>query len=308
MRPEAQIKRPKRPIHGILLLNKPRGFTSNAVLQKVKHLFQAEKAGHTGTLDPLAEGLLPVCLGEATKFSAYQLEADKGYRAQICLGVTTTTGDVEGDVLHSSPVSVNVSFIHDVMAAFVGEIMQVPPMYSALKVRGKPLYAYARAGEEIVRQPRKVHIRRIRVLKFDSPQLEIEVRCSAGTYIRTLAEDIGIRLGCGGAHLTGLTRLSSGGFQLEDAVDLAMLETLTLAERDPLLLPMDALVTHLPKLVVDAAGVQALSYGRQFMTTLATSVTGICRAYDGEKFAGLVERTAEGLVVPRRLMHHPDST
>lgn len=306
MRPEAQIKHPKRAVNGVLLLSKPRGLTSNAALQRTKRLFQAEKAGHTGTLDPLAEGLLPVCFGEATKFSSYQLEADKGYRAEICLGITTATGDVEGEVLHSSQVNVDAARLHEVINAYIGEIMQVPPMYSALKVQGKPLYTYARAGEEIVRQARKVQIRSIKVLKFDSPQLEIEVRCSAGTYIRTLAEDIGVSLGCGGAHLTGLLRLSSGGFRLEQAIELEVLETLTLAQQDALLLPMDVLVKHLPKLDVDSVGVQALTYGRPFMMALA-SVTGLCRAYDEEHhFLGLVERAADGMTVARRLMRVKD--
>ncbi|WP_369802428.1 tRNA pseudouridine(55) synthase TruB [Sulfuriferula sp. AH1] len=192
------------------MLNKPVGITSNTALQIAKRLYQAEKAGHTGTLDPFADGLLPLCFGEATKFSQYQLEADKRYRAVLQLGVTTTTGDPEGEVLETCAVDVMADQVTHVVAGFVGNIMQTPPMYSALKHQGKPLYEYARAGITIERPARPVLIRSIDILEFGGNTLVIDVTCSAGTYIRTLAEDIGHMLGCG-AHLTRLTRLASGG-------------------------------------------------------------------------------------------------
>jgi tRNA pseudouridine55 synthase len=220
-----QPKRIKRAINGVLLLDKPLGFSSNQALQRVKWLYQAAKAGHTGSLDPLATGLLPICLGEATKFSHYLLDADKSYRALIRLGSTTTTADAEGEVLTRSDVHVDQAQLESVLKSFVGDIVQVPPMYSALKHAGKALYEYARAGVDIERKGREVTIHQIMLERFEGELLEIVVTCSKGTYIRTLAEDIGDALGCG-AHLAGLRRLTTAHLKLENAVTIEQLEAM----------------------------------------------------------------------------------
>ncbi|MHB8847589.1 MAG: tRNA pseudouridine(55) synthase TruB [Burkholderiales bacterium] len=292
-------------MHGVLLLDKPTGITSNGALQAVKRLYRAEKAGHTGTLDPFAGGLLPVCLGEATKFSQYQLEADKRYRAVLRLGVTTTTGDLEGDVLEIRDVQVEPALLDAVLARFVGSGMQTPPMYSALKFQGKPLYEYARAGITVERVARPVHIRSIGLLAYAGIELTIEVACSAGTYIRTLAEDIGAVLGCG-AHLTQLTRLSSGGFQLADAVGLDQLAADEDARRDARLSSPDALVGYLPSIEVGPVQAQALLRGQQPRFELAGSVSGLMRVYCHTLFLGLVDVRNDGAMIAQRMMR-PDS-
>ncbi|MHB1280020.1 MAG: tRNA pseudouridine(55) synthase TruB [Acidithiobacillus sp.] len=302
-----QIKRIKRAINGVLLLDKPVGLTSNAALQITKRLFQAEKAGHTGTLDPFATGLLPLCLGEATKFAQYLLDADKNYRAVMQLGVTTTTGDPEGEVLDTRPVNITRDDLLAAIARFIGPIEQTPPMYSALKHQGKPLYEYARAGIEIARKSRLIHIRSIELCAFDGAQATIDVRCSAGTYIRTLAEDIGKMLGCG-AHLIALTRTASGGFQLDQAISLATLENSDMNARDKLLLPADGLVTYLPRIELDDAESVALLTGQRQTLAAYTQLTGLVRAYDRQQhFLGLVELQASGLAVARRLMNSSSS-
>ncbi|MDO7679832.1 MAG: tRNA pseudouridine(55) synthase TruB, partial [Burkholderiaceae bacterium] len=206
----------RRPVHGVLLLDKPIGLSSNQALQKAKWLLRAEKAGHTGTLDPLATGVLPLCFGAATKFSQMHLDADKAYVADVQLGRTTTTADAEGDVLQTRAVPALTQADLDAVAVqFSGEISQLPPMYSALKKDGKPLYAYARAGETVVREPRQITIFDLQLRLSDVPdQIKLSVRCSKGTYIRTLGEDIGEALGCG-AHLASLRRSQTGGFSLE---------------------------------------------------------------------------------------------
>jgi len=297
-----QFKRIKRAVNGVLLLDKPAGITSNAALQTAKRLFQAEKAGHTGTLDPFANGLLPLCLGEATKFAQYLLDADKAYRAVMQLGVTTTTGDPEGAVLDTRPVNVTFADLNAAIARFIGTIEQTPPMYSALKHHGKPLYEYARAGIEIERKSRSIHIRAIELCALDGSQATINVRCSAGTYIRTLAEDIGKTLGCG-AHLTELTRTASGGFQLDQAVNLATLENSDITARDQLLLPVDGLVTYLPRIELNDTESAALLKGQRQILSAYTQLTGLVRAYDSQHcFLGLVELQLDGLAIARRLM------
>lgn len=236
---------PKRPVHGVLLLDKPLGLSSNDALQKAKRLYRAEKAGHTGTLDPLATGLLPLCFGAATKFSQVSLDADKRYTATLRLGVKTTTGDAEGDVVATRPVDVSTD---DVLAAcrrFVGQIDQLPPMHSALKRDGKAYYEYARAGIEIERDPRRVTIHQIHLMGGLHDQWMIDVRCSKGTYIRTLAEDIGEALGCG-AHLTALRRTGSGPLTLDGALTLEQLHDMTEGERDAALLDADTLLADWP--------------------------------------------------------------
>ena len=235
----------KRSLHGVLLLDKPVGLSSNAALQKAKRLYRAEKAGHTGTLDPLASGLLPLCFGAATKFAQVSLDADKSYTATLRLGCTTSTGDAEGEVLRHRPVEVDRAAIDAACAALVGEIEQLPPMHSALKQHGRALYDYARAGIAVERSPRRVVIHRLSVLDTQPDRLVIDVVCSKGTYVRTLAEDLGERLGCG-AHLAALRRTASGPLHIDQAVTLERLEALTEAERDVLLLPADALIADWP--------------------------------------------------------------
>ncbi|NOT16442.1 MAG: tRNA pseudouridine(55) synthase TruB [Sulfuriferula sp.] len=299
----APVKRIKRRIDGVLLLNKPVGITSNTALQIAKRLYQAEKAGHTGTLDPFADGLLPLCFGEATKFSQYQLEADKCYRAILQLGVTTTTGDPEGEVLQCQTVNVSAEMITRTVAGFVGDTMQTPPMYSALKYQGKPLYEYARAGITIERPARPVSIRRISVNNIDlsNAVVDITVTVSAGTYIRTLAEDIGIKLGCG-AHLTQLTRLGSGGFELAQAVTIATLEQDSIAMRDTRLAAADGLVSYLPTLQIEAAEARLLMQGQQPLLAEKIEQTGLLRAYYQQQFLGLVQLQADNRLIPQRLM------
>ena len=235
----------RRAVHGVLLLDKPPGLSSNDALQKAKRLFRAEKAGHTGTLDPLATGLLPLCFGAATKFSQVSLDADKRYTATLKLGVTTTTGDAEGDVLKRCDVNVTRAEVESACAQFTGAIEQVPPMHSALKRDGKPLYEYARAGIEVDRDARAVTIHRIDIIGGDHDVWTIDVRCSKGTYVRTLAEDIGRLLGCG-AHLSALRRTGSGALTLDGALTLEQLAAMTEAERDTQLMDADALLADWP--------------------------------------------------------------
>ena len=293
MKPARQI------VDGVLLLNKPVGITSNAALQKAKWLLNAKKAGHTGTLDPFADGLLPLCFGEATKFSAYLLESDKRYRAVMQLGVTTTTGDPEGEILATRDVDTSRAEIEALLPRFTGEIEQIPPMHSALKHQGRPLYEYARAGIEIERPPRQVTIRTLELVECDPPRVVLDVQCSAGTYIRTLAQDIGAALGCG-AHLTALTRTAAGGFRLDQAHTLAELEALDAPLRPTLLLPADCLVAHLPAIQLDAADAGALCQGRS--VAHATGHQGLVRIYTApHTFIGLADADA-GHLLPRRLI------
>lgn len=237
---------PRRALHGVLLLDKPLGWSSQDALRKVKGLLRAEKAGHTGTLDPLATGLLPLCFGAATKFAQIALDADKAYRATLHLGRTTTTGDLEGEVVDERAAPQDRSAVEAACARFVGAIEQLPPMHSALKHQGRALYDYARAGVEIERRPRPVRIDAIDVVGWQPPLLVIDVRCSKGTYIRTLAEDIGRALGCG-AHLAALRRTGSGALRVDDAVTVEALQALDDAGRLALLHPPDLLLAGWPE-------------------------------------------------------------
>jgi tRNA pseudouridine55 synthase len=257
---------PRRAVHGVLLLDKPLGWTSNDALQKAKGLFRAEKAGHTGTLDPLATGLLPLCFGAATKFSQASLDADKRYRATLRLGQRTSTADGEGDVIAQCDVNVDRPAIDSVLARFTGAIDQLPPMHSALKHEGKALYEYARAGQEVARETRRVTIHAIDIVDWQSPTLVIDVACSKGTYIRTLAEDIGTALGCG-AFLAALRRTGSGALGLQEAITLEALAELDETQRDALLRPVDVLLSGWPevRLPDDEAG--------RFLTGLRRRVT-----------------------------------
>jgi tRNA pseudouridine55 synthase len=296
---------PKSTIDGVLLLNKPVGITSNAALQKAKWLLNAKKAGHTGTLDPFADGLLPLCFGEATKFSAYLLDADKRYRAVLQLGVTTSTGDPEGEVLDTREVSVSCADVAAVLPRFTGEIEQIPPMHSALKHQGRPLYEYARAGIEIERPARRVTIRALEMLECAPPRVVLDVQCSAGTYIRTLAQDIGAALGCG-AHLTHLTRTASGGFQLTDAITLAGLEAVPASGRTGTLLPIDCMLAHLPSIDLSVDDATALMQGRSVSHVQAQA--GLVRLYaPDQRFIGLAQ-AASGQLIPRRLCNTQHGT
>jgi tRNA pseudouridine55 synthase len=239
--PRTRVQR--RPVHGVLLLDKPLGLSSNDALQKAKWLLRAEKAGHTGTLDPLASGVLPLCFGAATKFSQLQLDAAKTYEATLRLGLKTSTGDAEGEVIAERPVAVDAARVAAVVAQFTGPIRQVPPMHSALKRDGKALYEYARAGIEVEREARELFIHRLELV-LDEPghgNIRISVTCSKGTYIRTLGEDIGEALGCGG-HLTALRRTATGHFGIGQAVTLEALEAMDDAQRLACLLPVDSLL------------------------------------------------------------------
>ncbi|HEY9446237.1 MAG TPA: tRNA pseudouridine(55) synthase TruB [Burkholderiales bacterium] len=294
-------RRRGRSIDGVLLLNKPRGITSQTAVSRVKALLGAAKAGHTGTLDPLADGLLPVCLGEATKFAQGLLDADKSYRAIVRLGVTTATGDLEGEILEQRTVTATSDLVLAVLPRFRGEILQTPPMYSALKRDGKPLYAYARAGVEIERLPRRVTIRRLDFEGLDGIDLRIRVDCSKGTYVRVLAEDIGQALGCG-ACLAHLTRFAVGGLTLAGSVSLDALEAMDEFAKARTLLPADALVAGLPRVDLAAEEAARLIQGRP-AAGAAPGILGLVRAYapDGA-FLGLAEAHPEGRLVARRLV------
>ena len=299
-----QIKRIKRNINGVLLLDKPLGFSSNQALQKVKWLYQAAKAGHTGTLDPLATGLLPICLGEATKFAQYVTDADKTYIATLKLGATTTTGDAEGEVLSTSPVNVTLDQFSAACQQFIGEIKQVPPMYSALKHEGKALYTYAREGVDIARQARLITIKSIAVDHFLDDIAQISVACSKGTYIRTLAEDIGAALNCG-AHLIGLRRTETAGYLLANAVTIENLEVMSIEARDALLLPVDSAIESLPKVMLNADAAYYLMQG-QPVWQAGKIAQGELRLYnESQQFLGLGLLQDDGKIAPKRLIHNP---
>jgi len=251
-----------RQIDGVLLFDKPLELSSNTALQKIRRLYRAEKAGHTGTLDPLATGLLPICFGEATKFSNALLDADKTYRALLRLGQTTTTGDAEGEILDERPVQVSQHDVDAVLAKFRGEIQQLPPMHSALKYQGKPLYEYIRKGETIERELRNVVIHELLLNTFVGNEMDITVRCSKGTYIRTLAEDIGAAFGCG-AHLIGLRRTTIAHFDLTNAYTWQQLESMADTERDACVLPLESLMPDIPELQLDSEQIKRLAQGQR---------------------------------------------
>jgi tRNA pseudouridine55 synthase len=289
------------PVDGVVLLDKPIGITSNAAIQRVKRLFGAAKAGHVGTLDPLASGLLPVCMGEATKFSTDAFGADKTYEAELLLGVTTATGDTEGEVLTRLPVAVTCGQVLAVLRRFTGLLSQVPPMYSALKRDGKPLYAYARAGQTVERVPRSITIHDIALLGMAAERVRISVRCSKGTYIRVLAEDIGRDLGCG-ATLAGLRRTTLGVFEIRQAVALDELEGAAAAQKMAFLLPVDSLVSGLPVLTLTADVAARMLKGQSVQPVVGGS-QGVFRLYDVHgRFLGLGELQPGKRLVPKRLI------
>jgi len=299
--PSSASVRQKRALNGVILLDKPTGITSQTAVLRLKRLLAAEKAGHTGTLDPMAEGLLPVCFGEATKFSHLLLDADKTYRAIIRLGVVTSTGDMEGTVTARVPVSVEQSTVEAILPSFVGEGLQTPPMYSAVKHAGKPLYKYARAGLDIVRQPRPIHIRRIELDAFSGDELTVTLTCSKGTYVRVLAEDVGRALGCG-ACLSGLRRMAIGTFDADAAVSLDALQEMTLRARETCLLPVDALVSALPRIDLDAAQARRIRTGLAVHDVHAAAA-GLVRVYGpAQEYIGVAMVQNGGTMIPRRLM------
>ena len=296
--------RHRRPVSGVVLLDKPVGWTSNAALQTVKRLYRAQKAGHTGSLDPLASGLLPICLGEATKLSGLLLNADKSYRFACRLGVTTTTGDAEGEVVAVWPVgSLSREQVEAALRRFAGTIWQIPPMYSAVKRAGQPLYKLARQGIEVERAPREVTVRELRLLRLEAEELECEMRCSKGTYVRTLVADLGELLGCG-AHVAALRRT---GVEPYDAARMVALETLReRAEREPAtldewLLPPDSAVAYWPAISLLGDSAFYLRQGQPVLVPRAPT-QGWVRLYQGEQFLGIGEILDDGRVAPRRLL------
>jgi tRNA pseudouridine55 synthase len=305
---QARPRIPRRALDGVLLLDKPLGLSSNDALIKAKRIYLAKKAGHTGTLDPLATGLLPLCFGEATKFSQDLLDADKTYEATMRLGVRTTTGDAEGEALETRDVTCDEASVVQVMARFLGEIMQVPPMYSALKRDGKPLYEYARAGQTVERAGRQVTIHLLQLIACALPLVTFRVMCSKGTYVRTLAEDIGEKLGCG-AHLTALRRTRVGALTLEHAVTLDVLASLDEAQRDARLQPVDALLSTFPAVRLDDDATKRFLHGQRLRLTDVAELTqarledGRVRVYaqEGGRLLG-VARAGEGVLAPERLI------
>lgn len=298
-------KRKGRDISGILLLDKPQGMSSNACLQQAKRLFQASKAGHTGALDPLATGVLPLCFGEATKVSQFLLEADKRYLTTIKLGERTNTADAEGEVISTRPVGeLSEQTLVNCLSQFKGNIEQVPPMYSALKHKGQPLYKLARAGQEVERKSRQVTIHELILHEFDGSSLSLEIHCSKGTYVRTIADDLGQALGCG-AHVTGLRRLQAGVFRLADCITpealQAVFEAGGLDGLDALLQAPDLAIEHLPRARMPAEMAAYVRQGQAVMLRQLPS-SGLVRLYDEAEFIGIGEILDDGRVKPHRLI------
>lgn len=291
-----------RPVDGILLFDKAAGLTSNAALQQVRHLYRAAKAGHTGSLDPLATGLLPICFGEATKLSQYLTDADKRYQATLVLGQTTTTGDSEGEIVTESAVTVTRDEIQAALEEFIGHIEQVPPMYSALKRDGQPLYKLARQGIEVQREARPVEVRRLNVLDLCDSRLVLDMTVSKGFYVRSLAFDLGERLGCG-AHVSQLRRTAVGGFSIDQAHDLATLEAMGDTQRLALLLSPDQGLRQFPAVEVP---IDAAHYLRQGQSVRAAELPshGLVRLYGGEgEFLGIGQVTPDRRVAPKRIFN-----
>ena len=289
------------PVDGVLLLDKPSGITSNLALQKARRLLAAAKAGHTGTLDPLASGLLPLTFGEATKFSSDLLDAGKTYDAEITLGSATSTGDAEGEVTATHAVDVTAAALEDVLQSLRGSIEQVPPMFSALKRDGRPLYAYARAGIDVDRAPRAVTIHRLELLGLGDARVRLRVECSKGTYVRVLAEDIGRLLQCG-AHLSALRRTHVGELAVDRAVTLEQLEQTDLAARRALLLPPDALIERLPCIDLDATLADRFSHGQRLALGPGKPHGRVRVVGPRARLLGTAQIDEHGLLAPQRLV------
>ncbi|WP_112062876.1 tRNA pseudouridine(55) synthase TruB [Glaesserella parasuis] len=300
-------KKKGRDVHGVFLLDKSQGVSSNDIMQKVKRLFNANKAGHTGALDPLATGMLPICLGEATKFSQFLLEADKRYRVIAKLGERTDTSDADGQVVQRREVKVDTSDVLAALEAFRGDILQVPTMFSALKHNGKPLYEYARAGITVEREARPITIFELLFVEYQAPYLTLEVHCSKGTYIRTLVDDLGEALGCG-AHVTMLRRLVVADYPVEKMMSLEALQNLAenqpLVELDQLLLPMDSAVARLPSLDLTDEQTKAVGFGQRVKFDNPQGIYGQVRLFSAEKlFLGIAEITADNVIRPSRMVN-----
>jgi len=298
-----QVKKTWKRVDGVLLLDKPIGLSSNDALQKARRLFSAAKGGHTGTLDPLATGLLPLCFGEATKFSADLLDADKTYEAVLKLGVTTDSGDAEGVITATAAVNVSAEDVLKALPRFTGNIQQIPPMHSALKRDGRPLYELARQGIEVEREPRAVTIHALEVLAFAGDSLTLRVACSKGTYIRVLAADLGAVLGCG-AHLAALRRTVVGDLSLQGSVTLAELAALDESERLAYLQPVDALLHTLPVLSVEGEAAMRFRHGNPI--DLPPGLDGKIRVYEGSRLIGIGEPGQSGRLWPKRLVQLAD--
>jgi tRNA pseudouridine55 synthase len=296
------MRRPKGdPVDGVLLLDKPARMTSSAAVAKARWLLGARKAGHTGTLDPLAEGLLPLTFGEASKFAADLLDADKAYEARVRFGATTSTGDLEGEITSRAPVTVDGAGLAAVLARFAGEIVQVPPMHSALKRQGRPLYELARAGEVVERRPRRVRIDALRLLAFDGTEAVLSIVCSKGTYVRVLAEDIGAAAGCG-AYLAGLRRTRVGPLSIDGALTVAGLESLELPARRARLLPVDALLAGLPRVELGEQEAGRFCHGQRLPLAIAPAPR--VRVYGrGARLLGVALVDEHGVLAPQRLVH-----
>jgi len=302
---EQQRRRKGRNVNGIVVLDKEQGLSSNAALQQVKRLYEANKAGHTGSLDPLATGVLPLCLGEATKVSQFLLDSDKKYRARIKLGERTDSGDSAGVVIErSDDFSVSRKMIEQALQQFKGAIAQVPPMYSALKVNGVPLYKMARKGTVIERQPRQITIYSIELTSFEDSELEVEIACSKGTYIRTIADDLGQALGCG-AHIVALRRTQAGVFTEQDCVSRQYLESekeqAGLERIDQFLIPMDEAIGDLPIVVLPSVTAAFIKNGQPVLVRHLPE-GGLVRLYEEEQFIGIGCINDDGMVAPRRLI------
>lgn len=296
-----------RDVHGVFLLDKPQGVSSNDIMQKVKRLFKANKAGHTGALDPLATGMLPICLGEATKFSQFLLDSDKRYVVTAKLGERTDTSDAEGQVVQSREVNVAEADILAALPAFRGEILQVPTMFSALKHNGKPLYEYARAGVTVEREARPITIFELKFIDYQAPFLTLEVHCSKGTYIRTLVDDLGEALGCG-AHVTMLRRLAVADYPIEEMMpieDLALLaDSFPSSELDRLLLPMDTAVASLPQLNLTAEQTKAVGFGQRVKFENSQALSGLVRLFsENGQFLGIAEITVGNIIRPNKMVN-----
>ena len=304
---QALPKKIRVPVHGVLLLDKAAGRSSNDALLQAKRLFNAQKAGHTGTLDPFATGLLPLCFGEATKFAQDLLDADKTYETVVRLGVTTATGDTEGGIVASGEVDASLARIEEVLARFRGQIEQVPPMHSALKRDGKPLYEYARAGLTLEREARRVTIHALELLDYQAPHLTLRVQCSKGTYIRVLGEDIGNALGCG-AHLRALRRLAVGSLSLEGAVTLDRIAETAADRRNDLLAPVDALLSSFPAVILPEPLAQRFLQGQRLALgkegTAIGAMRGRVRVYReaGEQLLGTAQLLDFEVLAPERLI------
>lgn len=305
-------RRRGRDVHGVLLLDKPQGVSSNDVLQKVKRIFNANRAGHTGALDPLATGMLPICLGEATKFSQYLLDSDKRYRVIARLGERTDTSDADGNIVQTRPVSFSQADLDSALESFRGETLQVPSMFSALKHQGRPLYEYARQGIEIAREPRPITVYELQFVRWQDNELELEIHCSKGTYIRTIIDDLGEKLGCG-AHVIMLRRVQVARYPYERMVTLEQLNTLLTeateagisleTQLDPLLLPMDSPASDFPEVNIPPAVADFFRQGQPVQASNAPA-QGLVRVSEGEarKFIGMAEIADDGRLAPRRLV------